>query len=187
MKRFGSYAVFAVALSLALTLNGAPQSERGLEKGKGHNKRRAVSYYDEGVGHGREDAANRRDRHYHLRPDRKEDRRDYERGYNEGYRAAMAGRGGERERERERDRGTIGGGSTGGRSSSSNPASQMGYQDGLADGKKDRATGHSFRPTEGDNYKHADRGYYSQLGSKDAYKQQYRQAYVPAYQQGYGR
>jgi hypothetical protein len=57
----------------------------------------------------------------------------------------------------------------------------------LNDGRRDRATGHSFRPTEGDNYKHADRGYYSQLGSRDLYKQEYRQAYTRAYQQGYGR
>ena len=35
-----------------------------------------------------------------------------------------------------------------------NPA-HWGYQDGFNDGSRDRATGHSFRPTHDSNYKHA--------------------------------
>lgn len=66
-----------------------------------------------------------------------------------------------------------------------NQAYSQGMQDGRMDGQRDRATGHSFRPTQGDNYKHADRGYNSSMGDKDMYKQQYRNGYTSAYEQGY--
>ena len=64
-------------------------------------------------------------------------------------------------------------------------ARQYGYQDGLNDCANDRQTGHSFRPTQDDNFRNADRGYSSSLGNKDQYKQLYRQAYQQGYQQGY--
>jgi len=67
----------------------------------------------------------------------------------------------------------------------SNAARQYGYQDGINDGARDRRTGHSNRPTQDSNYKHADRGYSSLYGNKDYYKQAYRQAYENGYQQGY--
>ena len=60
----------------------------------------------------------------------------------------------------------------------------MGSQDGLNDGRQDRQTGHSNRPTQGDNYKNATRGFAGGAG-QTAYKASYRQAYLPAYQQGY--
>ncbi|HVZ17613.1 MAG TPA: hypothetical protein VG897_10880 [Terriglobales bacterium] len=66
-------------------------------------------------------------------------------------------------------------------------ARQVGYQDGLNDGRHDRMTGHSFRPTQDDNYKNADRGYSSAFGDKQAYKDTYRVGYEQGYQQGYGR
>jgi hypothetical protein len=61
----------------------------------------------------------------------------------------------------------------------------MGAQDGMNDGRQDRQSGHSNRPTQGDNYKHALRGYNSSFGGENQYKAMYRQAYVPSYQQGY--
>lgn len=61
----------------------------------------------------------------------------------------------------------------------------VGYQDGLLDGRNDRDTGHSFRPTDTDNYKHADRGYRDQFGSKDAWKSAYRQGYADGYREAY--
>ena len=170
--------LYASLLTLSLIVCGAAaQSERGLEKGKGHHKE--ASYYDQGLAHGRDDAAHHRDRHYHLRLDREDDRREYQRGYDEGYRSALSSR------DRDHDaRDTRGAGSYGGRPSGS-MASRMGYEDGLNDGRKDKATGHSFRPTQGDNYKSATRGYSSAYGSKDQYKQEYREAYAKSYQQGY--
>ncbi len=67
-----------------------------------------------------------------------------------------------------------------------NAGSQIGYQDGLNDGRNDRATGHSFRPTQDSNYRHGDRGWVPNYGNKTYYQQSYRQAYMDGYQQGYG-
>lgn len=66
-----------------------------------------------------------------------------------------------------------------------NMAREMGYQDGINDGLKDFRTGHSYRPTQGDNYKSASRGYSSRFGGKDAFKQFYREGYASGYQRGY--
>ncbi len=63
---------------------------------------------------------------------------------------------------------------------------QVGYQDGLNDGRNDRATGHSFRPTQDSNYRHADHGYSGMFGDKGSYQQSYRDAYMQGYQEGYG-
>lgn len=64
-------------------------------------------------------------------------------------------------------------------------AYRIGYTDGLADGRSDRSSGHSFRPTQGDNFKHADRGYNSGMGDKQLYKDTYRQGYQASYPQGF--
>jgi hypothetical protein len=61
----------------------------------------------------------------------------------------------------------------------------IGYQDGYLAGQKDRTTGHSFRPQENKGYKDADKGYSSSLGSKDQYKQVYRDGFMQGYQRGY--
>lgn len=61
----------------------------------------------------------------------------------------------------------------------------FGYEDGLCDGAHDRRTGYSFRPTNSDNYKNADRGFTSTLGSKEQYSQTYRQGYAQGYRRGY--
>jgi hypothetical protein len=75
----------------------------------------------------------------------------------------------------------------GGRSGYGNQAYSTGLQDGRRDGENDFRTGHSYRPTQDSNYKHADRGYNSSFGSKDAYKQEYRNGYMAGYSQGYRR
>lgn len=62
---------------------------------------------------------------------------------------------------------------------------RIGYEDGVNDGQYDRRTGHSFRPTHDDNFKHADRGYYPGFGGKNYYKQIYREGYEQGYRQGY--
>ena len=63
-------------------------------------------------------------------------------------------------------------------------AQQYGYQDGLNDGRNDRATGHSFRPTQDDNYRNASRGWNGSV-DRNQYKSAYRQSYEQGYQQGY--
>jgi len=69
----------------------------------------------------------------------------------------------------------------------SDNAYAQGIEDGRVDGRNDMMTGHSYRPTQDDNYKHADRGYDSRFGNKNAYKQTYRSGYLNGYEQGYRR
>lgn len=115
-----------------------------------------------------------------------DDRQAFRSGYERGFREVGGFRGDDRDRDRDRDggyRGGYGGGGYGGYGL--NAARQNGYLDGVNDGANDRRTGHSFRPTHGDNFKHASRGYIPTYGNKDYYKQAYREAYQNAYQQGY--
>lgn len=65
-------------------------------------------------------------------------------------------------------------------------AYNFGFQDGLRIGGRDRDGRHSFRPTGGDRYEHADRGYNSWFGDKLAYRDAYRSGYAAGYEQGYG-
>jgi hypothetical protein len=64
-------------------------------------------------------------------------------------------------------------------------ARNAGFQDGVADGERDRATGHSFRPTHDDRYKDApDHGGREGL-RRDDFKSLYREAYLRGYDRGY--
>jgi hypothetical protein len=103
-----------------------------------------------------------------------DDRRAYREGYQRGYREARG--------EGFRGEGFYGGDRN---AYAAESPRKFGYQDGYSDGLHDRRTGHSFRPTHDDNYRHADRGYFSGFGSKSYYKDLYRQAYAQGYQQGY--
>ncbi len=103
----------------------------------------------------------------------RDDRQAFRSGYERGFREVSGYRGD----------GYYGGGGYGGYGL--NAARQAGYQDGINDGAWDRRTGHSNRPTQRDNYKHADRGYIPNYGNKNYYKQEYREAYYNGYQQGY--
>ncbi len=143
--------------------------------------------FQQGYRQGQWDARHNRrfdadDSRYRERDDRQAYRRGYERGFREntGYRGGDWDRDGDRDRDRGRDRGGNYGYGYG-----LNAARQNGYQDGLNDGARDRRSGHSNRPTEGGNYRHADRGYIPTYGNKDYYKRAYREAYYNAYEQGY--
>jgi len=65
------------------------------------------------------------------------------------------------------------------------PAAQLGFEDGRRDGERDLMTRHSFRPTHGENYRHADRGYRHEFGDRRFYRDEYRAAYVEGYRAGY--
>jgi hypothetical protein len=104
---------------------------------------------------------------------RGDDRRAFRAGYDRGFHETGGG-------YREGPAVFGGGGSYG-----VNSARQLGYQDGISDGALDRRTGHSYRPTKGDNFKHADRGYIPNYGNKNYYKDTYRDAYQSGYSQGY--
>lgn len=64
-------------------------------------------------------------------------------------------------------------------------ARNAGFQDGIAEGERDRATGHSFRPTHGERYEDAsDHGDRDGLSRGD-FKNLYRQGYLRGYERGY--
>jgi hypothetical protein len=71
------------------------------------------------------------------------------------------------------------------RDGTTNYAARCGFNDGLADGRRDRETGHSFRPTHDGAYKHAPEYGHPPIG-RDEYKNIYREAYVHGYEKGYG-
>jgi len=130
-------------------------------------------FYDEGVRDGREDREHHRD--FRIRDRYGEDRADRD-AYIAGYRAGFASAGyawRSDERDYYHDLRAR--------------AREFGYQDGLRDGEHDRYTGHSYRPTHDDNYKHADRGYDPSYGDKHQYRDEYRVAYSEGYQRGYSR
>ena len=81
------------------------------------------------------------------------------------------------------------GGYYGGNGYGNGSAQQFGHRDGVELGQRDRASRHSYRPTEWQAYKDADHGMSSSNGyrSSDQYKQEYRQAFMNGYNQGYGR
>jgi hypothetical protein len=66
-------------------------------------------------------------------------------------------------------------------------ANDIGYRDGLAAGAHDSASGHSFRPTQHDAWKHADHGYHGEFGDKALYKQYYRESFEAGYKDGFGQ
>jgi hypothetical protein len=147
--------------------------------------------YRDGFNRGQEDARHNRrfdpdDSRWRERDDRQAYRSGYERGFrqNSGYNNGGWGRDRDGDGDRD-DRGVYGRGNGGYGGYGDNAARQYGYQDGINDGARDRRSGHSNRPTQDSNYKHADRGYSSSYGNKDYYKQAYRQAYERGYQEGY--
>ncbi len=68
-----------------------------------------------------------------------------------------------------------------------NIARDFGYRDGVAQGEKDRNKGKEYRPRKNDAFEDADHGYHKEFGKKDFYKEQYRQAFIRGYQEGYNR
>jgi hypothetical protein len=135
--------------------------------------------FKEGYKQGQWDARHNR----RFDPDRnryreRDDRQAYRAGYERGFREIGGFRGDDRDRDRDHDSWGRGG-------NGMNAARQNGNQDGMNDGIKDGRSRHSNRPTEGDNFKHADHGYIPTYGNKEYYKQAYREAYQKAYEQGY--
>jgi hypothetical protein len=130
--------------------------------------------YKDGYKHGKDDAKDHKsaypksDKWKHS-----DERRAYEQGYQEGYNSVA----GAAAPEALPQSGAV--------AASPNSPHDIGYQDGLLDGRNDRDSGHSFRPTDTDNYKHADRGYNDSFGSKDSWKSAYRQGYADGYREGY--
>jgi len=142
-------------------------------------------WFREGLQDGQGDRANNRQQQYRQRGNSNPNSaryRDYQAGYDQGYSGNNGRFGGQYDPRRN---GQYGQGQYGQYGNNNNIAARNGQQDGLFDGQKDVRTGHSNRPTQGDWYKSATRGYDSSLGDREQYKAAYRQAYLPAYQRGY--
>lgn len=65
-------------------------------------------------------------------------------------------------------------------------AYDVGYNDGIRAGAKARDGGHSYNPEDNDQFKDADHGYHSNLGSKDDFKKNYREGFARGYHDGFG-
>ncbi len=64
-------------------------------------------------------------------------------------------------------------------------ARQFGYQDGLAAGRHDVMKGDKFKPEDHDLYKNGLHGWTAALGTKDQFKQLYRESFVKGYEEGF--
>ena len=192
--RYMKEMLLGAALITGTTTFAAAQTLVPVQWGWGQRDNDDRQAYKDGFNQGQSDARhNRRFNPNNSRWRERDDRQAYSSGYERGFQQSAGGyRGDDRDRDRDRDRGTYGQGGYGvggygGSGYGMNAARQYGYQDGLNDGSRDRQSGHSDRPTQSSNFKHADRGYNSSFGNKDYYKQAYRDAYENAYQQGYNQ
>jgi hypothetical protein len=178
--------VLGAALITGSATLAAAQAVVPVQWGWGHHDDDDRQAFKEGYRQGQWDARHNRrfdadDSRYRERDDQQAYRRGYERGFREntGYRGGDWDRDGDRDHDRDWDRGR------GNYGYGLNAARQNGQNDGYNDGASDRRTGHSNRPTQNGNYRHADRGYIPTYGNRDSYKQAYREAYYNAYEQGY--
>ena len=64
-------------------------------------------------------------------------------------------------------------------------AHRWGYHAGEVNGQRDRATGHSYRPTHDDAYKHVPSSNGIPM-PRGLFKDEYKDAYIRGYQAGYG-
>lgn len=179
--RLGISAVMVIALGMGGSAFGHDDRWDRRDRNGALGSRYDDGYRD-GVRQGERDLRNGR----HHSDNKVRGDRDYRDGYRAGYESVYDNRGSIGSYRREPGyygNGPIG--SYGQVGSYRNQAYQIGYQDGINDGRRDRQTGHSFRPTHDDNFKHADRGYSSSFGDKQTYKNTYRQGYQSGYQFGY--
>ncbi|MGC2697043.1 MAG: hypothetical protein WA738_14760 [Candidatus Angelobacter sp.] len=178
--------LLGAALTAGTTTLAVAQRVVPVQWGWGQRDNDDRQAYRDGLNQGQSDARhNRRFNPNNSRWRERDDREAYRSGYERGFQQ-YGGYSNDRDRDddRDRDRG-YGRGGYGSGGYGANAARQNGYQDGLNDGARDRRSGHSNRPTQDSNYKHADHGYSSTYGDKNYYKQGYRQAYENGYQQGY--
>lgn len=143
--------------------DGLEKGRNDVTEGKSYRLERHDYYSD--ADHGYRESFGNKDQY------RQHYREAFQRGYEEAFRG-----------------GRVSGGSYGVYpvpSGGSNVADNTGYRDGLEKGRGDAAARRSFNPERHDVYRDADHGYGSRLGSKDLYKQQYRDAFRRGYEEGY--
>lgn len=150
--------------------------------------------YESGLDHGRDDARRGRsfdyDRHRDFRNadrgyggwgSRNDYRQMFRRGFTSGYEDGYRRNNGNVNPGR---RGPVYG-STQGRGVSRSPAQDVGYRDGYQAGRTDARNGDRYDAVRERRYREGDRDYNSRYGSLDAYKRDYRSAFLQGYEQGY--
>jgi hypothetical protein len=70
---------------------------------------------------------------------------------------------------------------------SRNPAYDEGYRSGEDEGQRDARERKDYGFKRDDAYEDADRGYYREFGSRDAYRDEFRRGYEVGYDRGYRR
>jgi hypothetical protein len=198
MKRTAALALTVIfgASTLCAAADWPWRRHRDDDRHQAQSEERSGAWQD-GFRDGRFD----RDHHhkFHPRPHHKEDRQ-FPNAYNHGYQAGFNGSNNAWNERRDDDRFRRGNnppqnsayqnGNVGypsrvpNNAQNNNVAYRAGFQDGHADGQRDKRTGHSFRPTQGDNYKEAKHGW-TGIGDRQAFKDTYRQGYASGYQRGY--
>jgi hypothetical protein len=161
--------IFALSAAVAV-MGGLPTVSHATAAYDHHDTNDA---YKDGYKHGQDDAREHKSAYAHSKKWKHGDeRKAFEQGYREGYGAVANAYSPHALPQSD----VV---------PSAGSAHDIGYQDGLLDGRNDRTTGHGFRPTDTDNYKHADRGYNDNFGSKDVWKSAYRQGYADGYREGF--
>ncbi len=165
----------ALAFSCAAPpLSHAASSPRQYQSDQERDRERNTQAYNDGFAQGQADA-----RVHAIRNDRPtaqwtkdDDQRAYQQGYDAGYANIMNGRSSNAPAETPMAHGDQ-------------QAQQFGYQDGLAAGRYDQMKGNKFKPRDHDLYKDGTHGWTTELGTKDQYKNLYRESFVKGYEEGY--
>ena len=204
----------ALALGILLAL-GTPAFAHEDDYRRGATLDRQYGYergYDDGLDHGRQDREVRAnydfrsedfkhaDRGYEKYMGDKGDYKNaYRRGYQSGYDAGF-NRGSDRLSDRyDRDRYDRRYDDRYGypdrypdryetrRSINAGPAFDLGYREGLEEGRKDRDKHKRFDPDNHGEFRDADHGYRSEYGSKELFRDEFRDGFLRGYREAYGR
>jgi hypothetical protein len=155
----------------ALAFSSQYQSDQQMDR------ERNTQAYNDGYAQGQADARSHTSRNDQAAPSRwtkDDDTRAYRQGYDAGYDNIM-NNGSARENA----------GIPPNMPHGDQQATQFGYQDGLAAGRADQRKGHKFDPHDHGLYKDGEHGWTSTLGTKDEYKNLYREAFVKGYEDGF--
>jgi hypothetical protein len=167
--------VLAMGCALPALANGVGSPQQ-YQNDQDRDRDRNTQAYNDGYAQGQADA-----RGHAIRNDqptaqwtKDDDMHAYRQGYDAGYENIMNGG---REMHGDRDADHM--------ASGDRQAEQFGYQDGLAAGRHDQMKGEKFKPADHDLYKDGTHGWTASLGTKDQFKQLYREGFMKGYQDGY--
>jgi hypothetical protein len=174
MKPFKALITAAALAALAapLMVHAAPPAPQPFQTDQQLDRDRNTQAYTEGYAQGQSDARSHASRNDQPTSQwsKNDDQQAYRQGYDAGYQNVETN-GNAMPADR------MGHGD--------NQAQQFGYQDGLAAGRQDQMKGNKFKPEDHDLYKSGTHGWTSELGTKDQFKQLYREAFIKGYEAGF--